>query len=105
MIIANKKGRNEPCPCESGKKYKNCCLKVDERRERPKQINQAGMLAIFRKLIKDSGGYEINFDALEQIPPDEGINVTYSPENDSFILETVKIKQQKILTPQKRLIV
>jgi hypothetical protein len=19
-------GRNEPCPCESGKKYKNCCL-------------------------------------------------------------------------------
>jgi uncharacterized protein YecA (UPF0149 family) len=20
-------GRNEPCPCGSGKKYKNCCLK------------------------------------------------------------------------------
>ena len=20
-------GRNEPCPCESGKKYKKCCLK------------------------------------------------------------------------------
>ena len=23
-------GRNEPCPCGSGKKYKNCCLKKDE---------------------------------------------------------------------------
>lgn len=23
-------GRNEPCPCGSGKKYKNCCLKTGE---------------------------------------------------------------------------
>ena len=22
----NKTGRNDPCPCGSGKKYKNCCL-------------------------------------------------------------------------------
>lgn len=25
-----KVGRNEPCPCGSGKKYKNCCLRKDE---------------------------------------------------------------------------
>jgi SWIM/SEC-C metal-binding protein len=24
-IIGKKVGRNEPCPCGSGKKYKNCC--------------------------------------------------------------------------------
>ncbi|MBE6955750.1 MAG: hypothetical protein E7449_07605, partial [Ruminococcaceae bacterium] len=24
-----KVGRNEPCPCGSGKKYKNCCLDKD----------------------------------------------------------------------------
>lgn len=23
-------GRNAPCPCGSGKKYKKCCLKSDE---------------------------------------------------------------------------
>lgn len=23
-------GRNDPCPCGSGKKYKNCCLKTGE---------------------------------------------------------------------------
>jgi len=23
-------GRNEPCPCGSGRKYKHCCLKIDE---------------------------------------------------------------------------
>ena len=26
-IAQNKVGRNEPCPCESGKKYKKCCGK------------------------------------------------------------------------------
>jgi hypothetical protein len=25
-----KAGRNDPCPCGSGKKYKKCCLKKDE---------------------------------------------------------------------------
>lgn len=26
-------GRNDPCPCGSGKKYKNCCLKINENLE------------------------------------------------------------------------
>lgn len=25
MAVSNKVGRNEPCPCGSGKKYKKCC--------------------------------------------------------------------------------
>ena len=28
MVV--KVGRNEPCPCGSGKKYKKCCLPLDE---------------------------------------------------------------------------
>jgi hypothetical protein len=28
-----KVGRNDPCPCGSGKKYKKCCLATDEARE------------------------------------------------------------------------
>lgn len=23
--------RNDPCPCGSGKKYKNCCMKVEQK--------------------------------------------------------------------------
>ena len=30
MRTAKKVGRNDPCPCGSGKKYKNCCLLKDE---------------------------------------------------------------------------
>jgi len=29
-------GRNAPCPCGSGKKYKNCCLSRDEEERREK---------------------------------------------------------------------
>ena len=25
IVVSNKVGRNEPCPCGSGKKYKKCC--------------------------------------------------------------------------------
>ncbi len=29
-----KVGRNDPCPCGSGKKYKQCCMKKDQQKER-----------------------------------------------------------------------
>jgi len=32
-----KTGRNEPCPCGSGKKYKQCCLAKDEAAARAAQ--------------------------------------------------------------------
>lgn len=28
IVKSDKIGRNEPCPCGSGKKYKNCCIKT-----------------------------------------------------------------------------
>lgn len=45
-------GRNEPCPCGSGKKYKNCCLKQEE--ERQETVVQTGefgeQLSLFENL-------------------------------------------------------
>ena len=32
--VMSKLGRNDPCPCGSGKKYKKCCLAQDEQRRR-----------------------------------------------------------------------
>jgi len=36
--MVKKIGRNDPCPCGSGKKYKKCCLKksLDHRIRTPK---------------------------------------------------------------------
>jgi preprotein translocase subunit SecA len=33
VTVPPKVGRNDPCPCGSGKKYKNCCMEKDEAHE------------------------------------------------------------------------
>jgi tetratricopeptide (TPR) repeat protein len=50
--MATKTGRNDPCPCGSGKKFKQCCLRKEEDAEREAMaaLNQA------REKKKGSGG-------------------------------------------------
>lgn len=38
-------GRNDPCPCRSGKKYKKCCLEADARRN-PNGLTQGSGKAV-----------------------------------------------------------
>lgn len=33
-------GRNDPCPCQSGKKYKKCCLPAHEARAQERRTNE-----------------------------------------------------------------
>jgi hypothetical protein len=34
-------GRNDPCPCGSGRKYKQCCLEKDEAAQRKARAKEA----------------------------------------------------------------
>lgn|GEM_PF-1602329 len=34
-LMIDKVGRNEPCPCGSGKKYKNCCFSKKQQKKSP----------------------------------------------------------------------
>lgn len=40
--MSQKIGRNDPCPCGSGKKYKTCCLKMPTGKKKltAKMLNQ-----------------------------------------------------------------
>ncbi|MEJ2085616.1 MAG: SEC-C metal-binding domain-containing protein [Acidobacteriota bacterium] len=49
-------GRNEPCPCGSGKKYKRCCLAKDEAMEREARAEAAAAAA--KSLPKESAAKE-----------------------------------------------
>jgi tetratricopeptide (TPR) repeat protein len=51
-----KVGRNEPCPCGSGNKYKRCCLNKDQALER-------GALATARQARHDDERYDELADA------------------------------------------
>ena len=46
----NKIGRNMPCPCKSGKKYKKCCmeriLEESHRKTKPESSKPTGIEAI-----------------------------------------------------------
>jgi hypothetical protein len=42
-------GRNDPCPCGSGKKYKKCCLLKDEEEARKKAAEAAAIPAAIEK--------------------------------------------------------
>ena len=41
LFPSNSLGRNEPCHCGSGKKYKQCCLNKDEAAERAARAKAA----------------------------------------------------------------
>ncbi len=48
-------GRNDPCPCGSGKKYKKCCLATDEARQ----------TQFHRQIAKDAASTEPSWDLPE----------------------------------------
>ena len=43
-VPSNNVGRNAPCPCGSGKKYKHCCLRKHEAADQAKNMTQANNL-------------------------------------------------------------
>ena len=49
----SKTGRNDPCPCGSGKKYKKCCLAKDEVAQRVRAIPPTAALARGRAIAPD----------------------------------------------------
>ncbi|CAB1068839.1 hypothetical protein D1AOALGA4SA_485 [Olavius algarvensis Delta 1 endosymbiont] len=59
-------GRNAPCPCGSGKKYKKCCLGIDEKRA-DEEIQQNAR----EQEIIDTEESVLNDNAVREIGPSE----------------------------------
>jgi hypothetical protein len=54
-----KLGRNDPCPCGSGKKYKNCCLEKDEASRRlERQASNAALNAEVQREYEEFQEFE-----------------------------------------------
>jgi tetratricopeptide (TPR) repeat protein len=54
--MATKTGRNDPCPCGSGKKYKQCCLRKEEEAE------HEALAALSQAREKDRAGFVKSLD-------------------------------------------
>jgi hypothetical protein len=55
-----KTGRNDPCHCGSGKKYKKCCLASDLTAEQSKPAKPLGSRSSDREYVDDSSAAEAN---------------------------------------------
>ena len=84
-------GRNDPCPCGSGKKYKKCCLNNDEKRireaKRPKKRSNDSEEFFEDEIITD---YEVDLevDQDEAEPDVEGNNIDQE-ESEPFQSNTI----------------
>ena len=55
LVKREKVGRNDPCPCGSGKKYKKCCLNKDEARKSEKTSATPKEIELRDRLLSFSG--------------------------------------------------
>ena len=78
-------GRNDPCPCGSGKKYKKCCItKMVDNNE-----NELNELYRFEPgSYGDAGSYMPSLACLKQIRKDEEIDIK-NPKNGIVIASEI----------------
>lgn len=67
--MSKKPGRNDPCPCGSGKKYKKCCLEKDrdspgDRRPQPQKV-QPGIKAMAAEISRLMTPPTVAYDNIE----------------------------------------
>jgi uncharacterized protein len=73
--MTEKAGRNDPCPCGSGKKYKQCCLKNERPRGSAPRKFKATVIeggGIFKKppdLMQRTFGKAIEAAQQDEKPP------------------------------------
>jgi hypothetical protein len=92
-------GRNEPCPCGSGRKYKQCCLDKDEakaRKARAKEAEKARKAA--EKAAKKSGKKPADSAGEKTTQPRPPKPQTYQPWKKSA---TNTHAFQRMTTPRK----
>lgn len=86
----NKTGRNDPCPCGSGKKYKKCCLASAEDPDfqyRRFRQTHAGLIPKLMKFAFETMGPEVeqawedfnDHESVEDFDPEAPINVLFMP--------------------------
>ena len=97
--MSKKIGRNEPCPCGSGKKYKNCCLgsKVDtvnqttSKPEKP-DINMLAIMRFQQKLQDNPEQLEQMGKQIEKSSGDKDISFK------DFILQSWSLNKVRMMS-------
>jgi hypothetical protein len=98
LFPSNSLGRNEPCHCGSGKKYKQCCLAKDEAAERAARAKAAEKAEKAVKAEKTETAATPEA-APAKIPPRIPKHTTDQPWKSGGLKNTRSF--QKVRTPRK----
>ncbi len=82
-------GRNDPCPCGSGKKYKKCCLRKDEARRASSQERIRAVARVLEWLFEHHGEAvvaAVEHDLLGHLTPDDRRALREAPQGLSETL-------------------
>ena len=69
--MPHKVGRNDPCPCGSGKKYKKCCLRTARQQDVAAKRNISPKFRFEPGTYGAAGSFVPSIACLKQITPDE----------------------------------
>jgi hypothetical protein len=99
LFPSNSLGRNEPCHCGSGKKYKQCCLSKDEAAERTARAKAAEKAEKADKTEKPEKDEPAAEAAPAKQPPRPPKHQTDQPWKSGGVKNTRSF--QKVRTPRK----
>lgn len=104
MIATNEKkvGRNEPCPCGSGEKYKRCCGDESAKALREENAGLRKLVHIFLTQIQGLTGMESVGVARSVYAnyPDSEINVSQDPKTGDLSFWVEMPTQRRIILPR-----
>jgi uncharacterized protein len=95
--MVEKVGRNDPCPCGSGKKYKNCCLQKEQAK---------GSLfgkRKFKATVLSAGGVHKPLQEEKPEPGPSKVSVDYATLMERAYGESLHAYEEKPPVPQNPL--
>lgn len=88
--MKNKIGRNDPCPCGSGKKYKKCCVSKSEITPSDTWMANDGMHVV-------TPGGQLTPEDLKKMTKEYQKNIRNSPIWDEMVQQNGKEKAEELL--------
>ena len=106
MIAPNDKqpGRNDPCPCGSGQKYKHCCLNPQVQAMRQDHIRMKVLAHLFLTQIQKLTGapaVAVTDETLRTYPPRHEIKMVRDRAKGVFLFAAEPPEQPLIEAPRR----
>jgi tetratricopeptide (TPR) repeat protein len=99
-------GRNDPCPCGSGKKYKKCCLEKDQQEQREQRQRQRSTIA--HQDETDDLFEDLPTPAIEDDDEDVGMTAAQSArlarDDEPFVCKTISDDVPELSDQNKALV-